>query len=104
MLKDFINIKGDIVENKQTLPIIYGEQKTKNIILLISILTFVPVIKLLQYDYIGDMRYYFYVTILLYAIGFVWFYLKPAALRYFYILIKVLIAIGVFAVMLIHSN
>lgn len=104
MLKDFINIKGDIVENKQTLPIIYGEQKTKNIILLVSLLTFVPIIKLLQYSYIGNMRYYFYVAILLYAIGFVRFYLKPAALQYFYILVKVLIAIGVFAVMLIHSK
>ena len=104
MLKDFINIKGDMVENKQTLPIIYGEQKSKNIILIISIITFIPVIRLLQYNYIGNMRYYFYFAILLYAFGFVWFYLKPAALRYFYILVKVLIAIGVFAVMLIHSN
>ena len=104
MLKDFINIKGDIVKNKQTLPIIYGEQKAKNIILFISILTFIPVIRLLQYEYIGNMRYYFYFAIFLYATGFIWYYLKPATLQYFYILVKFLIALGVFAVMLIHSN
>ena len=104
MLKDFLNIKGDIVENKQTLPIIYGEQKAKVIMLLINVSTFIPVIKLLQYDYIGNMRYYFHVAILLYALGFVCFYLKPVALKYFYILVKVLIAIGVFAVMLVYSN
>ena len=104
MLKDFINIKGDVVENKQTIPIIYGEQKAKNIILLISLLTFIPAIRLLQYSYIGNMRYYFYFAILLYAIGFIWFYLKPVAIRYFYILVKFLIAIGVFAVILIQSN
>ena len=102
MLKDFINIKGDIVENKQTLPIIYGEQKAKNIVLLISILTFIPVIKLLQYNYIGNMRYFFYFSILFYAIGFIWFYIKSSALRYFYILVKILITIGVFAVTLIR--
>ena len=104
MLKDFINIKGDMVENKQTLPIIYGEQKSKNIILIISIITFIPVIRLLQYNYIGNMRYYFYLAILLYATGFIWFYFKSVAIRYFYIVVKFLIAIGVFAVMLIQSN
>jgi len=104
MLKDFINIKGDMVENKQTLPIIYGEQKSKNIILIISIITFIPVIRLLQYNYIGNMRYYFYFAILLYATGFIWFYFKSVAIRYFYIVVKFLIAIGVFAVMLIQSN
>lgn len=102
MLKDFINMKGDIVEKKQTLPIIYGEQKTKFIILIISLLAFVPVYRLLQYDDIGGMRYYFYFSMLLYAIGFILFYIKSSSISYFYLLVKWLIAIGVFAVMFIH--
>ena len=102
ILKDFINIKGDIVENKQTLPVKFGEQKTKNILLLINTLTLIPVIRLLQYDYIGYMRYYFYFSILLYGAGFLWFYLKTDTVQYFYVLVKFLIAIGVFAIVLIH--
>ena len=102
MLKDFVNIKGDIVENKQTLPIRYGEQNAKNTILIVSLLTFIPVIRLLQYDYIGNMKYYFYFSAIFYGIGYIWFYFKSGAVRYFYALVKILIAIGVFAIIFIR--
>ena len=102
MLKDFVNIKGDIVENKQTLPIKYGEQVAKIVILVINLLTSIPIIRLLQYDYIGKMHYYFYLSTVFYAIGFVWFYFNTNIVRYFYTLVKILIAIGVFAIVFIR--
>ncbi len=102
ILKDFVNIKGDIVNNKQSLPIKYGEQNTKKIILGINLLTFIPVIRLLQFDNTGDMRYYFYFSILLYSAGFLWFYFQPKSVRFFYFLVKFLIAVGVFAIVLIR--
>ncbi len=102
ILKDFVNIKGDMVENKQTLPIQFGEQNAKKIILVINLITFIPIFRILQYENIGYMVYYFYVSIILYSIGFLWFYFQTAAVRYFYILIKLLIAIGVFAIIFVH--
>ena len=102
MLKDFINLKGDMVENKQTLPIKFGEQNAKKFILIINLLTIIPVIRLLQYDYIGDMSYYFYLSSLFYAVGFLWFYFNTKSAHYFYLLVKILIAIGVFAIILIN--
>ncbi len=101
MLKDFVNLKGDMVENNQTLPIKYGEQYAKRFILVINLLTIIPVIRLLQFDYIGRMRYYFYFSSLFYAAGFLWFYFNTKSARYFYLLVKILIAIGVFAIILI---
>ncbi len=101
LLKDFVNLKGDLVEGKQSIPIIYGEQTAKNIILAISLLTVIPIYKLLHYDYIGYMRYYFYVSMGLYAVGFALFYFKNRYNAWFYLLVKVLLALGVFSVMLI---
>ena len=102
LLKDFIKLKGDLVEGKPTMPIVLGEQKAKKIILIISVLTFIPVIRLLQYDYIGTMKYYFYGSILLYVIGFYFFYFKNRYDKWFYILVKTLLALGVFAIILVH--
>jgi len=101
LLKDFTKLKGDLVEGKPTMPIVLGEQKAKKIILIISILTFIPIIRLLQYDYIGAMKYYFYLSILLYTLGFYFFYFKNRYEKWFYILVKTLLAMGVFAIILI---
>jgi len=102
LLKDFIKLKGDLVEGKPTMPIVLGEQKAKKIILLFSVLTFIPIVRLLQYDYIGAMKYYFYGSILLYATGFYFFYFKNRYEKWFYILVKTLLALGVFAIILVH--
>ncbi len=101
LVKDFVKLKGDMVEGKQTIPIIYGERKAKNLILLVSLLTLMPIYKLLHYDYIGDMKYYFYFSMLIYAIGFLFFYFKKRYYIQFYIWVKVLLALGVFAIILI---
>lgn len=101
LLKDFNNLKGDLVEGKQTMPIILGEQKAKYLILFVSLLTIIPIYHLLQYDDIDYMRYYFYLSMLLYAIGFFIFYFSKSYANWFYLLVKILLALGVFAIALI---
>jgi len=102
IVKDFINLKGDLIKGKSSLPVVFGEQKAKLLILLVSLMTFVPVLKLLQSEYIGDMKYYFYVSILVYAAGFLLFYINNRYNKAFYILVKILLALGVFAIVLVQ--
>ncbi len=101
VLKDFVNLKGDVVEGKQTIPILYGERMAKHVVLLISLLTIIPVYKLLHFEYIGNMKYYFYLSMVLYATGFTFFYVSNKYTHWFYLLVKILLAVGVFAVILI---
>jgi len=101
LLKDFIKLKGDLVEGKKTIPLVLGEQKAKNVMLVVSLFTFVPIWHLLQYPYIGYMKYYFYISMFLYATGFTLFYFKNSYAHYFYTLVKLLLSLGVLAIVLI---
>jgi len=105
LVKNFVNIKGDLVENNMTLPIKYGEFKAKLMILFVSLLAMIPVYILTKDTGIGDMKYYFYIFILLYFSGFIFFYRSKTTqnYRYFYTLIKFLLVVGVFSVVLVQK-
>jgi len=60
LLKDLENIKGDIVQDYQTIPVKYGEHFTKLLITLLVLLTMNPIYFLLDYPEVGMMKYYFY--------------------------------------------
>lgn len=59
LTKDLEKIKGDFIQNYQTIPIKYGEKFTKILITLLSVLTLNPIYFLLKYPEIGGMKYYF---------------------------------------------
>ena len=102
LLKDFIKIKGDLAQGKPTMPLLLGEKQAKQIILIISILTFIPVYFLMQSSNIGQMKYYFYISIILYSIGFIFFYKEDKHARFFYNLVKILLACGVLAIVCVQ--
>lgn len=106
LLKDLENIKGDIVQNYQTIPVTYGEHFTKILITLLIFLTMNPVYFLWEYPEIGMMKYYFY------FVGIVFFffliYLWKANTKKDYVIlhntIKLIILIGVLSIMLIDTS
>jgi len=105
MVKTFINLKGDLVQNHQTLPVKYGEKKAKLLLLFFSFLLLIPIWFLNRYEVLGMMRYYFMIFILLYFIGLFRFVIKQDLKTYkqFYLLIKILLILGVFSVVLVNQ-
>lgn len=106
LLKDLENIKGDIVQDYQTIPVKYGEHFTKLLVTLLVMLTMNPVYFLWEYPEIGMMKYYFY------FVGVVFFffliYLWKAKTKKDYVIlhntIKLVIVIGVLSLMLIDTS
>ncbi len=105
MIKTFINIKGDLAQNHQTLPVKYGEQKAKLILLFFSFLLLVPIWFLNRHETLGMMRYYFIAFVLLYFTGLVYFIIRQDLKTYkqFYLLIKILLVLGVFCIGLVNQ-
>lgn len=106
LLKDLENIKGDIVQDYQTIPIKYGEYFTKALISLLVLLTMNPVYFLWGYPEIGMMKYYFYLVgiVFVFFLIFLW---KAKTKRDFIILhnvIKLVILIGVLSILLIDTS
>ena len=106
LLKDLENIKGDIVQNYQTIPVTYGEHFTKILITLLILLTMNPVYFLWEYPEIGMMKYYFYFVGIVFL--FVLVYLWKAKTKKDYLIlhntIKLIIFIGVLSLMLIDTS
>jgi 4-hydroxybenzoate polyprenyltransferase len=103
MIKDLENIKGDIVQNYQTIPIVYGENVSKYIITILTIFTIVPVYILIEYFDIGMMDIYFYISML----GLLFFGYKlydsnsKDAYMKLHVLLKLIILLGVISIVLI---
>jgi 4-hydroxybenzoate polyprenyltransferase len=106
LLKDLENIKGDIVQNYQTIPVKYGEHFTKLLISLLVLLTMNPIYFLLEYPEIGMMKYYFYFVGIIFVLFLI--FLWKANTRKDYIIlhnvIKLIIVIGVLSLMLIDTS
>lgn len=106
LLKDLENIKGDIVQDYQTIPIKYGEYFTKALITLLVFLTMNPIYFLWGYPEIGMMKYYFYLVgiVFVFFLIFLW---KASSKRDYIILhnvIKLVILIGVMSILLIDTS
>ncbi len=106
LVKDLENIKGDLAQNYQTIPVKYGEYFTKLLISILVIFTIDPIYFLWKYPEIGMMKYYFYFV----GIAFVFFLflLWKAQSRKEYIIlhniVKLIIVVGVLSLMLIDTS
>ena len=106
LIKDLESIKGDFVQNYQTIPVTYGEYFTKILITLIALLTCLPVYFLLQYPEIGGMKYYFYLSVfgLLIIVIFLWISKSKRNYTLLHLVLKMLILAGVFSLALIDYS
>lgn len=106
LVKDLENIQGAIVNNYKTFPVVYGEKKTKQLIVLLLLLTLIPVAILFNYPAIEYMKYYFYLAGL--VLFFVGFYLQKATMKNQYRLLhnvlKILLLVGVFSLLFVDKS
>ncbi|MEN8187704.1 MAG: geranylgeranylglycerol-phosphate geranylgeranyltransferase [Bacteroidota bacterium] len=106
LVKDLENIKGDVAQNYQTIPVKYGEYFTKLLITILVIFTLDPIYFISKYPEIGKMMYYFYfagISLIVFLV-FLW---KAKTKKDYIILhniIKLIIVIGVLSLMLIDTS
>ena len=106
MIKDLERIKGDFVQNYQTIAVKYGEHFTKILITILVALTFNPIYFLLKYPEIGGMKYYFYATIIILGLFLIllWFSKNKRNYVVLHLILKFLILAGVFSLALIDYS
>jgi len=106
MIKDLENLKGDLANNYKTIPIVYGEKFSKNIISVLIITTVLPVYVLIEIYDVGYMDTYFYgclIVLVIFVLALQKATQKEQFLRLHNVL-KFLIVAGVFCVVLINPS
>jgi 4-hydroxybenzoate polyprenyltransferase len=106
MIKDLENIKGDIANNYQTIPVRFGEQISKQIITILTISTIIPVYILIEKYDVGYMDLYFYVSlmILIFFLLKLWKSQTQPEYVQLHVVLKILIVAGVFCIVLINPS
>ncbi len=103
LIKDLENLRGDLAQNYQTLPVVLGETVSKKFYTLLTIITIVPVAVLILYYEIGYMSYYFtFITgALLVCLPLLWSSRRKREYLLIHFILKIIIVAGVFSILLI---
>lgn len=106
LLKDLQSMKGAVIHNYDTFPIVYGEKKTKLVCLFLLTLTVFPIVILFSFPALSYMRYYFYIALIVFF--FLGIYLwKSSELKHYRMMhnvLKILLLIGVFSIIFIDTS
>ncbi|WP_037317344.1 geranylgeranylglycerol-phosphate geranylgeranyltransferase [Salegentibacter sp. Hel_I_6] len=103
LVKDLENMQGDLLQNYQTIPIVYGERLSKFFLSILSVLAVVPILLLVTRFDTGYMNYYFYVSLVLLIFFLLFLYFSKAKWQYLLLhnILKLIIVVGVFSILLI---
>lgn len=103
LIKDLENLRGDLVQNYRTIPVVYGERVSKFYYASLTVLTIIPIIALNAFFEIGLMRYYFAVVTgaLLVCLPLLLSSRRKREYLLIHFILKVVIALGVFSILLI---
>ncbi len=106
LVKDLQNLKGAIVNNYATFPVVYGEKTTKIFSLMLLVFTLWPVFILFSYPALGYMKFYFYfASVVLVFISFLlWKSSHVKNYRNIHNVLKILLLIGVFSLMFVDTS
>lgn len=106
IIKDLENIKGAIINNYNTFSVKYGENKAKQLIIILLILTLLPITILFNYPGINYMKYYFYfaATILLFIGIYISSVTTKNQYRLLHNILKLLLLAGVFSLLFIDKT
>ena len=106
MIKDLENLKGDIANDYQTIPVLYGEDISKQVITALTIGTIIPVYFLVDIFEVGYMDVYFYLSLLVLLIFLVLLWNSNNKFGYLKLhnMLKFLIVLGVFSIILIEPE
>ena len=106
LVKDLQNLKGDLLQNYNTIPVIYGEKYSKLMILILIVCNVSVTVFLLKFYVLERMDYFFYASIsLLFTVLLL---LQKAHSRQQYsriqIILKLLVLLGVFSIVLLNPG
>lgn len=106
MIKDLENIKGDLANGYQTIPIVYGEDMAKITITSLLILTVIPVYFLISIFDVGYMDIYFYIGFIIMIFFGIQLWKSDSRAQYLLLhnLLKFLIIAGVCCIVLIDPS
>ena len=106
LVKDLENIKGDFAQNYRTIPVVYGEKISKQMLTVLALLTLVPVYLMLTRFDIGYMYLYFIGSVVALLLFLVFLWLSARKLHYILLhtILKLVIVIGVFSIVLIDVD
>lgn len=103
MIKDLENIKGDMVNDYQTIPVRFGEKASKQVITGLTMATIIPVYILVEKFNVGYMDIYFYVSLMILISFLIKLWKSTTHKEYLHLhnVLKFLIIAGVFSIILI---
>ncbi len=106
MIKDLENIKGDMANDYQTIPVVYGEDFSKKSISLLTVLTIIPIYYLIEIFEVGYMDIYFYVSLIFLIFFLLKLWKSNSKLDYLLLhnILKLLVVSGVFCIVLINPE
>lgn len=106
LIKDLQNLKGDLLQNYKTIPVVYGEKYAKLMIIVLVVCNVSVTIFLLKSYALERMNYFFYTSI---SLLFVVLLLLPKAqsrqqYSRIHFLLKILVLLGVFSIVLLNPS
>ncbi|MEZ0130539.1 geranylgeranylglycerol-phosphate geranylgeranyltransferase [Flavobacterium sp. LBUM151] len=106
MIKDLENLKGDLANDYQTIPILYNETVSKQIITVLTFMTVIPVYVLINIYDVGYMDIYFYIcfVVMLFFLLYLWKSNSKEQYLLLHNVLKFLIVSGVFCIVLINPS
>jgi 4-hydroxybenzoate polyprenyltransferase len=81
LVKDLENLKGDLIQNYKTIPVVYGENWSKFFLSVLTVLAVIPILLLTTRFDTGLMDYYFYTSLLLLIFFLLFLYLLAQVQR-----------------------
>jgi 4-hydroxybenzoate polyprenyltransferase len=106
LIKDLENLPGDFATNYRTIPVMFGEKVSKQIITALTFLTVIPVYLLIEVYDVGYMDIYFYVgmIVIIYFLMMLWKAESQKEYLKLHNVLKLLIVTGVFCIVLIDPT
>lgn len=106
LIKDLENIKGDLVADYRTIPVMFGEKVSKIIITALTFLTVFPVYLLIDVYDVGYMDLYFYagMIVIIYFLLKLWKADTQSQYLQLHNILKMLIVAGIFCIVLINPE
>lgn len=106
LVKDLENLKGDLAQDYRTIPVVYGEKVSKQMLTILSVLALIPIVLLITRFDIGYMFLFFYGSV--FGLIVFDFILWKSAKRLHYMvlhnILKLIIVIGVFSIVLLDVD
>ena len=106
LIKDLQNLKGDLLQNYKTIPVVYGEKYAKLMIIVLVVCNVSVTIFLLKSYALERMDYFFYTSISLLFVVLLMLTKAQSRQQYsrIHILLKLLVLLGVFSIVLLNPS